>query len=50
MLLLLKIAQFRIDVTDEARVNICKFLNELFFTHILILISSQSHIDIYRYL
>ena len=44
--LFLKIAQFRIDVTDEARVNICKFLNELFFTHILILTSSQNHIRV----
>ena len=35
--LFLKIAQFRIDVIDEARVNI-------------ILTSSQNHIEIYRYL
>ena len=48
--LFLKIAQFRIDVIDKARVNICKFLNELFFSHILILTSSQNHIEIYRYL
>ena len=48
--LFLKIAQFRIDVIDEAGVNICKFLNELFFSHILMLTSSQNHIEIYRYL
>ena len=34
----------------EARVNICKFLNELFFDHILILTLSQNHIEMYRYL
>ena len=48
--LFLKIAQFCTDVIDEARVNICKFLNELFFTHILIMTSSENHIEIYRYL
>ena len=45
----LKIAQFRIDVIDETRVNICKILNALFFTHIPILTSSQNQIEIYRY-
>ena len=34
----------------EARVYICKFLNELFFNHILILTSRQNHIEVYRYL
>ena len=48
--LFLKIAQFRIDVIDEVRVNNCKFLNDLFLTHILILTSSQNHIEIDRYL
>ena len=48
--LFLKIAQFRIDVIDKARVNNCKFLNDLFLTHILILISSQNHIEIDRHL
>ena len=47
--LFLKIAQFPINVTEEARVNICKFLNELFFIllyNILILTSSQNHIRV----
>ena len=40
---------FRSDVIDEARVNICKFLNKLFFTHSLILTPSQNHNEISRY-
>ena len=37
---------FRIDIIDKSWVDICKFLNELFFTHIFMLNSVKNHIQI----